>query len=66
MFPILITKFYGNLSIVGVPTNPTPNPFSEMSGMEILSLNRINLMEVCHVLLNLLSFMHISGDQEYY
>ena len=39
MFPILITQFYGNLSIFGVQTNH----FSYMSGVEILSLISVKL-----------------------
>ena len=27
MFPILIAQFHGNLSVVGVLTNPTTKPF---------------------------------------
>ena len=39
MFPILVTQFYGNLSIAGTPAQSTHNSFSYMSGVEIFSLN---------------------------
>ena len=39
MFPILVTQFYGNLSIAETPAQSTPNSFSYMSGLEILRLN---------------------------
>ena len=71
MFSILITHFYGNLSIVEPHIYPNSNPFSHVSGVEIVSLNsveiqRMNLIKVCHILLILLSYMHISRDHKYY
>ena len=71
MFPILITQFYGNLSIVGVHHPPQLKSLFLNSGEEILSLNstrvfRITLVGICHLLIILLSFMHISKDRRYY
>ena len=69
MFLILITQFHGKLSIIGVLHTSHPQSFFlyEWSGnFKFCKIQRINLMEVCHVLLIMLSLMHISGDHKQY
>ena len=49
MFPILITHFYGNLSICRVSHPLNPRPFSQMSGAE---LNGVEFCESIDVKFN--------------